>query len=989
MFINCHTYFSFKYGTMSVKELLGEAIQHNISTLVLTDINNTSACLEFVRQCEIQNIKPVLGIDFRNGAEQQFIGIARNNEGYQELNQFLSQHRVDKTPFPAIAPAFKHCFVVYPEGKRAPEALEDHEFLGIRPEQVQHLALRTNYPNDKLVILSPVSFRDKTDYNTHRLLRAIDNNTLLSMLPKEETAAGTELMTSTANLLKQYWDFPHLIENTRRLLEECHVEFEFGSSKNKQVFTSSTHQDEQLLRELAYEGFEYRYASDDTVAKERLEKELKIIHQLGFSAYFLINWDIVRYARSKGYYYVGRGSGANSIVAYCLRITDVDPVDLDLYFERFINTHRSSPPDFDIDFSWKDRDDITEYILTKYGKDHAVLMGSYNTFQERSARRELAKVFGVPQKEIDSFIEQDQPNRHDDHLKRLIFKYASIIHGFPSHLSIHAGGILISEKPIYSYTAIDLPPKGVPVTHFDMITAEDIGLYKFDILSQRGLGHIKDAIDIIRTNKGDEVDIHRIDEFKHDPQIKALISQGRAIGCFYVESPAMRMLLSKLQCKDYKTLVAASSIIRPGVAKSGMMREYILRFHNPEKFEYTHPRMKELLHDTYGVMVYQEDVIKVAHHFAGLDLAEADILRRGMSGKFRSRDEFKRIEHTFFQNCRKRGYPEHITKEVWRQIESFSGYSFSKAHSASYAVESYQSLYLKAHYPVEFMVAVVNNFGGFYHAEQYLHEARMYGANIEAPCLNRSNYLTRLMGNDIFIGFIHVKSLERNLVRSIGRERSHHGLFKGLDDFIQRIPNLSMEQLSILIQVGALRFTGQTKKELQWAARMKLSKTKPTATTHNLFRMPNSALELPALTYRQYEDNFDEMELLGFPLCSPFELLLDPPAGTLLAQDLQRHHHQEVTICGYLVTIKNTRTSRGERMQFATFLDQQGFFFDTVHFPDVAAQFPFKGRGIYEITGKVAEEFNFYSIEVREQRKLPIIPDPRFSEEEAKQRVAS
>ena len=245
-----------------------------------------------------------------------------------------------------------------------------------------------------------------------------------------------------------------------------------------------------------------------------------------------------------------------------------------------------------------------------------------------------------------------------------IHRTAQRIADFPSHLSIHAGGILISEKPITWYTATMMPPKGFPTTQFSMLEAEDVGLYKYDILSQRGLGHIKDTVEIVRKNHGVEIDIHDVDAFKKDEKVKALIREGRCIGCFYVESPAMRMLLRKLRVDRYIQLVAASSIIRPGVAKSGMMREYILRTHDPSRRTYIHPVMKELMEETYGVMVYQEDVIKVAHHFAGFSLSDADVLRRGMSGKFRSRDEFARIRDRFFANCKERGYPDTITAEV-------------------------------------------------------------------------------------------------------------------------------------------------------------------------------------------------------------------------------------------------------------------------------------------------------------------------------------
>ena len=282
--------------------------------------------------------------------------------------------------------------------------------------------------------------------------------------------------------------------------------------------------------------------------------------------------------------------------------------------------------------------------------------------------------------------------------------------------------MLISEEPIYQYTATVLPPKNFITTQIDMYLAESIGLYKLDILSQRGLGHIKETIRLIKENKNETVNIGEVEKFKQDPIVKEQIKNVNTIGCFYVESPAMRQLLKKLKCEDYLTLVAASSIIRPGVASSGMMKEYVYRFHNPDKFEYLHPVMEKLLKETFGVMVYQEDVIKVAHYFGGLDMADADTLRRAMSGKYKKNNRFELMREKFFANCKQSGYTPELTQEVWRQMESFAGYSFSKAHSASFAVESFQDLYLKAYYPLEFMVGVINNFGGFYPTHLYFYE---------------------------------------------------------------------------------------------------------------------------------------------------------------------------------------------------------------------------------------------------------------------------
>jgi DNA polymerase-3 subunit alpha len=491
--------------------------------------------------------------------------------------------------------------------------------------------------------------------------------------------------------------------------------------------------------------------------------------------------------------------------------------------------------------------------------------------------RELGKVFGLPKADIDKMV--DAPHDFGDtQTMGWINRYGSLMKDMPNYVSIHAGGIVISEESIYRYTALNMPPKGFPTTQFDMYVAEEIGFAKFDILSQRGLGHIKDAVDIIYKNRGVHVDVHAVQRFKKDPRIAAQLRSAETLGCFYIESPGMRQLLSKLRCNDYLTLVAASSIIRPGVAKSGMMKEYIYRFHNPEGFSYIHPAMEPLLKETYGVMVYQEDVIKVAHHFAGLSLAESDVLRRGMSGKFRSKAEFQKIKDKFFDNCHEKGYPEETTREVWRQIESFSGYSFSKAHSASFAVESYQSLFLKAYYPKEFMVAVINNFGGFYRTEVYIHEARRCGAEVQPPCVNHSDVLTTIKKDTLYLGFVHLKSLEGNLARNLVEERDRGGRYRNLQNLLKRV-KMGPEQAIILVRIGALRFTGQSKKELLWEVHIHFhGKNKPIPVTAELFAAEeetgcSEAMAMPELAPDHYlEDAYDQIELLGFPLVSPFAL---------------------------------------------------------------------------------------------------------------------
>ena len=938
-----------------------------------------------------------VGVEFRNNNEFLYIAIAKNNNGFEAINRFLSFHNKEAKPLPIRAPELKNIFVIYQFGKIDPDQLKEYEFIGVTLHDLRAYTmhpLRKRYER-KFVLLHAVTFlppekiRDKKsgkekvvyrDHNTHRLLRCIANNTLLSKLPPHHQAGKDEFMLSENELAKHVEQFPELISNAKLLLDQCSIDCKLGEDKNKTFFTSSVEEDLNYLRLETAKGYAIRYGQDLTIWRSHIEKELSIIAKKKFTAYYLISYDLICFAKQQGYDFVGRGSGANSTVAYCLGITNVDPIELDLYFERFLNEERTSPPDFDIDFSWDNRDAVYEYLFKKYGYDYVSLLGTHVTYQGKSIIRELGKVFGLPKDEIDELVENRKREIDRDDISKLIFAYAEYIVGkeLPANISIHAGGVLITNKPIYAYTATEFPPKSLPVTQFEMHAAEDFGIYKFDILSQRGLGHIKETVKHVKRNKGIDIDIYQFTKFKEDEKIKDLMRHSKAMGCFYVESPAMRMLLGKLRCEDYLTLVAASSIIRPGVASSGMMKEYIERFHivrNGGTYQSIHPKMDEIMKETYGVMVYQEDVIRVAHFFAGLTLTEADVLRRGMSGKYRSREEFQGVKDRFFAGCLERGYDPKVTNRVWFEIESFAGYSFAKGHSASYAVESYQSLFLKAHYPLEFMVGVINNFGGFYRTEFYVHEARMNGAIIEAPCVNHSEHLTTIYDNQIYIGFIHLKSLETKVAQYIAAERHQNGEYKSLDNFLRRAPGIGLEQLRILIRIGSFRFTQKTKQQLLWESMLYFSnaKSKPT-TTIDLFDTEPKVYPLPELKRNPLEDAFDEIELLGFPLCNPFDLLAIDNHGDTAARELSNKKGKQVRMVGYIVTTKDAYTMKTkEHMAFGTFYDVNGEVFDTVHFPNSAKQFPFRGRGFYEMKGKVTEDFGVYAIDVQWMDKLPMV----------------
>src|SRR5690625_526391 len=557
--------------------------------------------------------------------------------------------------------------------------------------------------------------------------------------------------------------------------------------------------------------------------------------------------------------------------------------------------------------------------------------------------------------------------------------YSHYIHDFSNYLSVHSVVILILNEPVHNFAATFLPPKNFATIQIDMHIAEEAGIHKFDILAQRGLPKITDAIEIIKENQPQAklVPIDEINQFKEDININNLLKKGDCMGVFYVESPAMRGLLTKLQTDNYLNLVAASSIIRPGVASGGMKDEYIRRHRNPERRKQAHPILYQIMPDTYGVMVYQEDVMKVATYFAGLGVVDADVHRRGMSGKKTAKGQMKQLEEKFRSNCEKLGYNQELIESVWNQIASFAGYAFPKGHSASYAVESYQSLYLKCYFPLEFMVAVLNNGGGFYNVETYLQEIRNCGGIVEAPDINKSEHASIIKGKTIYLGLGYLKELENKTIKRILENRNFFGPFQSLEDFIDRV-KISLEQIRILIRINAFRFTGKDKHNLLWKALFILEKNKSYTNQEKLFKSQSTEFQLPTFEHSYLTDAYDQLELLGFHLIHPFKMLKHKIETRTRANNFKNYIGKTVVIYGYLICIKRTRTSNNRMMYFGTFYDYEFGVFDTVHFPNITNRYPVHGKRIYKCTGKVTDEFNYLSLQLHSIYKMPIKNDPRF-----------
>ena len=854
------------------------------------------------------------------------------------------------------------------------DLLRPYEYIGVRQDEWLKTQHAYGGHLDRLVIWHPVVFRKEEDFHIHRLLQCIDQGALWTTV-NEELLAHRDDCLPTARALRtgnRHWE--RLVHQTNQLLDQCQVTLAARRNTNRQCFTTSPMEDQRLLTTLAGTGLRRRFRQVDQCLEDRLDEELKLIFEMNLQAYFLITWKIVDLCTAAGIVHVGRGSGANSLVAYCLHITDVDPVELDLLFERFINRSRGQPPDFDLDFSWKDRGQVISIVTEYFGQDHVAFLASYQTYKGKSIVREVGKVLGLSKSDLDLIV--NHPMEKDKHhpLAEQIFSWGRHIRQIPSHLSIHAGGVIVTQLPIPTYTARSMMPRGFPIVHLDMHHAEGWGFHKYDLLSQRGIGHIEEALALIREDQGLDIDVHDMEMIKQDPDTLRLLAKGSWIGCFYIESPAMRGLLHKLQCRSYLDLIVASSIIRPGVARSGMMRKYLDMKTSPNgSVTYVHPVFHRLA-GTYGIMVFQEDVMWIVHAFAGFDMYHADLLRRLMTGKEKSPLTLDKLRVQFFEGAHDLGRNREVTTEVWRQIESFSGYAFCKAHSATYAAESMQSLYLKAHFPLHFITAVINNHGGFYPTEFYVHEARKLGARVHPPCLVRSGYRTRLMGKDLFLGWDLVKGLRKQSVEKIIAFRTVADSWT-LDEVFHRL-QLSYQQWILLIRIGALRSLARDRSELiQYFLFQKKEARAKDLHQCTLFHDEQDTKTVLAISDpTQIETAREQMELLGFPLCNPFELLEDPPVSRLRACELTKLEGRVINILGYYVLRKPVTTIKGGHMCFATWLDQAGDYFDSVHFPQVLDRYPIEGRGCYRIRGKVILEHGYPLVEVSALQKEAYMP---------------
>ncbi|MBU2552320.1 MAG: DNA polymerase III subunit alpha [Proteobacteria bacterium] len=955
------SHYSLMWGTASVERLCRAARERGYDRLALTDTDNLYGLWPFLRACERQGLRPIVGAEVtERSGRRRAVCLVENETGFRSLCRLLSRRHQDPDFDLETALAGHGLGLVVLTSD--PDLLAAWHEVGVtvaaalprrpgpRAEAVRRAARRLGLP---AAAVPDSFFLEPDDERLHRVLRAIDLNTALSRLGAGDVAPPEAWLAGPGEYARRFEIYPAAVSATEALAERL----VFTGPSTRTVMPPWSDPDGRpaadVLRDAAYDGAWDLYGHDLSEAVvERLEHELDLIERKDYSAYFLVVRDIVR--RSPRI--CGRGSGAASLAAYCLRITNVCPLKHNLYFERFINADRQDPPDIDVDFAWDERDDVLASVLEQY-RGRAAMVCNHILFQPRMAIRETAKVFGLTDREIGekaarlpSFWRAREPE--PDLRARLaamprsrdlefpepwpeILDLAQRIVGTPRYLSVHPGGVVITPGPIDEHAPVERAPKGVPIIQWEKDGAEDAGLVKIDLLGNRSLGVIRDAIANLRENGAPFNE--RGWEPEDDPATQNAVARGLTMGCFYIESPAMRLLQEKSGQGDFEHLVIHSSIIRP--AANEFIQEYLRRLKGGA-WEPIHPLLSDLLDETFGIMVYQEDVSKAAVALAGFSHAEADGLRKIMSKKDKEH-ALRDYRRRFVDGGRERGLSDEQISAVWDMMLSFSGYSFCKPHSASYARVSFQAAYLKVHHPAEFMAAVISNQGGFYGTFAYVSEARRLGLTILPPDVNQSRVQWKGRGRFVRVGLQALKDLGRETGRRIVAERERGGPYAGFDDFCDRVGPEDPEARA-LIHAGALESLapGRDPAALVWRLARRGRRRSEKPRSPGLFREPEPEPP-PIPPGPEIERLRRQFEVLGFLVDRhPIVLFAQALAGMprVRAADLPGLAGRRVCLAGWLLTGKTVATKHRELMQFLTFEDETGLV-ETTFFPGAYQRF--------------------------------------------------
>ena len=976
------TAFSLLSSTISIDALINRAKSLQYKALAITDRNNLYGVLPFYEACKRENIKPIIGltadIERVDGHVHSIVLLAKNQQGYQNLlmisTEILTSHQKVLTGerlqefgdnliaiTPGIEGEIEQSMLVddhqsaYDAFLFYKEIFKDSFYLSLQPNQAELNNKLKDFSKEhqiQNVISSDVRYLDESDYETYRCLTAIRDGVKLKEIDEEVFLVGTNFKAAD-EIIQAFADDQDAIEQTNQIVEQCNVEIETGKLYLPTYPLKEGLQTKEVLKRLCLRGLKEKNRLDQEEYQERLKYELTIIEQMGFNDYFLIVADFMNYAKSKQILTgPGRGSAAGSLVAYVLGITDVDPIQYGLLFERFLNPERVSMPDIDIDFPDHRRDEVIEYVVDKYGKEKVAQIITFGTFGARAALRDTARVYGLMPQEIDRLAKM-LPSMHDltlraaykqsqglqqfvqaSELNKQMFKTALLIEGLPRHTSTHAAGVIISSQPLMHYTALQGSEEDpCYLTQFPMEDLEKIGLLKIDFLGLRNLSMIERMTESIRKATGKKIAIREI-PFDDEKTLQVLRA-GDTTGIFQLESDGMRRVLRELGPTNFEDIVAVNALYRPGPMEQ--IPEYIERKHGKKEISYLHPDLQQILQVTYGVIVYQEQIMQIASLMAGFTLGEADLLRRAVSKK--KREVLDEERQHFVHGALQKGYDHQTANETYDLIVRFADYGFNRSHAVAYSVISWQLAYLKANYPLHFAATLLTSvIGNDEKIAKYIAETKNKGFQILPPSINKSHYPFLVEENSIRFSLGAIKGIGKAILQEIVTERQN-GLYKDLNDFCLRVSSRvgNRKILANLIYAGAFDELGPNRASLLATIDTALKNREVLKANDSLF----SEDELRAFSLKQMEIEEmhigeklnQEKEVTGVYLSNhPVEIYDAFFRQYSIIPIVDAASNHQVTIGAYMISVKRIRTKKGDEMAFIQMSDPTGEI-DGVIFP--------------------------------------------------------
>ncbi|MFV9511202.1 DNA polymerase III subunit alpha [Tepidibacillus sp. LV47] len=1009
--LHVHTEYSLLDGASRIDHLVKKAKDLGMSALAITDHGVMYGVVPFYLACKREGMKPIIGVEAyitsghrtdRISRQEQkiyhLVLLAENETGYKNLLKLTSfahlegfyyKPRIDKELLKeyhdgiiALSACLKgeiNDHLLQGQYEKAKEVALEYQsifgkenfYLEIQDhglseqkrllEGLIKLSQETGIP---IVATNDVHYVEKEDALIQDILMAIGTGSTLEDEKRFRFPTKEFYLKSAKEMRDLFSHLPEALENTIKIADRCQLEIPTNLSILPKFPVPNSVTSEQYLEALAYKGLEKRYQQITKEIKDRLDYELSVIKKMGFSDYFLIVWDFMKYAHKKGIMTgPGRGSAAGSLVAYVLGITNVDPIKYGLLFERFLNPERVNMPDIDIDFHYERRDEVIQYVKEKYGEHRVAQIITFGTFAAKAAIRDVGRVLNITYSKVDKIAKlipnqlgitiekalKENPElltlyQQDEETKKIL-QIAMKIEGMPRHHSTHAAGVVIGDRPLENYTPLQEGQGNIPLTQYSMGILETIGLLKMDFLGLRNLTIIERTLDWIEKTKGKRISLQQLDEKDH--KTYELLSQGNTKGVFQLESPGMIRVLKELKPSRFEDIVAILALYRPGPME--YIPEYIKAKFGQKEVTYPHESLEPILKDTYGIIVYQEQIMQIASKMAGFSLGEADLLRRAV-GKKKREILIQEREH-FVKGAIKNGYEGKVANDVYDMIVRFADYGFNRSHAVAYAVIAFQTAYLKAHYPVEFMTALISeSIGNPEKVTEYIEEARKMGIEVLPPDVKHSFYSFSIEGNKIRFGLGAIKNIGVSVIESILHLRKSKKEIRSILDFCMEVDAkvCNRKTMESLILSGAFDSFGIHRAKLlanldDLLERIQKRKKLQNDLQIDLFADldPSSEIEFDWIEVKPFSEQEQlkkEKELLGVYLSGDplkeYRELLKAYTSHHFTEFAHLQDGERITFGGLLTELKPIVTKKGDPMAFAE-LETDGHLVELVLFPKV------------------------------------------------------